>query len=131
METGPHMLTSEDRTWGMLAHLLAAGGYFLGLLAWAGPLVVWLVKRNSSPFAAYHGLQSLYFQLVWMAALTVGWIVTVVLMMLLVGFLLIPVMCALTLVPVIWAVVAGVKANAGEWYEYPLAGRWAARTLGM
>jgi uncharacterized protein len=89
------------------------------------------VKREDSQFARFHALQSLLFQLLWMAALTVGWIVTFVLSFVLVGLALFPVMAAAHLVPVIWAVIGGVKANNGEWYEYPLVGRWALNNSGI
>jgi len=124
-------LTSEDRTWGMLAHLLAAAGHFMAVLSWLGPLVIWLMKRETSRFAAFHALQSLLFQLGWMAILAIGWVITGVLSMILVGLLLIPVMIAAHLVPVIWAVIAGIKANNGEWYEYPVVGRWALNNTGI
>ncbi len=41
MEQPPSAVSSDDRTWGMLAHLLAAGGHFLVILSWLGPLIVW------------------------------------------------------------------------------------------
>jgi hypothetical protein len=117
----------DERTWAMLAHVLAAAGHFVAVLAWLAPLVVWLVKKEQSRFAAFHGLQSLLFQLMWMVILAVGWGITTLLMAVLIGFLLVPVMIALHLVPVIWAVVAGIKASNGEWYEYPVVGAWARR----
>jgi uncharacterized membrane protein len=89
------------------------------------------MKRETSRFAAFHALQSLLFQLAWMAILAVGWVIVGILSMVLVGLLLIPVMIAAHLVPVVWAVIAGIKANNGEWYEYPVVGRWALNNTGI
>src|SRR5687768_12738889 len=61
--------TGEQRTWAMLAHLLALPGLLtlFGWLTWVGPLVVWVCRRKDSPFVAFHALQSLLFQLAWIA----------------------------------------------------------------
>jgi uncharacterized Tic20 family protein len=129
----PQPLSSDDRTWGMLSHLGAVAGIVLGVgtIGWLAPLVIWLVYRERSPFVGFHALQELFFQLAWLAILAVGWGITLILMMLLVGFLLLPVMGILHLVPIIWAVIAAIKANNGEWYEYPLVGRWALNNIGI
>jgi len=130
------MVTNDDRLWGMLAHILGAAGMLLSVatLQWAGPLVVWLYKRDSSTFAAFHGLQSLLFQLAWFAIFWVVGIVLFIISVMTLGlgfFIMVPIMFALSLVPLIWSVVAGLKANAGEWYEYPVVGPYARRSLGI
>lgn len=130
------MVTNDDRLWGMLGHITAAAGMVLGLgmLQWAGPLVVWLYKRESSPFAAFHGLQSLLFQVAWLVLMLIVGVVGGILTVLTLGLgviVLIPVLIALSVVPLIWSIVAGLKANAGEWYEYPIVGPYARRSLGI
>src|SRR5262249_59728087 len=122
-----------DRTTAMLAHLLGAAGYLLsvGVLSWLGPLLIYLLKREQSRFVAFHALQSLAFQLGWIAIIAIGWWVTHVLMWVLIGFLLLPIMALLFLVPLIWSVYAGIQASNGLWYEYPVAGAWARRMVGV
>lgn len=76
-----------------------------------GPLVVYLVKKDDSEFAAFHALQSLYFGLMFLGVtvLTCG-----------VGVVLV--------VPyVIFEVLAVVHASNGEWYQLPIAGPLAFR----
>jgi uncharacterized protein len=122
----PEPLTREDRTWGMMAHLLAAAGHLVAVLSWLGPLIVWLVKKDTSRFAAFHGLQSLFFQLAWMVILAIGWAIVG---FSIIGCVAVPAMIALQFVPAIWAVVAGIKANNGEWYQYPVVGEIALRMV--
>src|SRR5436309_1203884 len=117
----PPFPTGEQRTWAMLAHLLTIPGYLsgLGYLSWLGPLVIWIKRRNDSPFVAFHALQSLIFQLFWAAALAIAWSLAIFSWQAVVALFAMPV------VPVVWAVIAGLKANNGESYEYPVAGKCA------
>jgi uncharacterized protein len=119
----------DDRTWGMLAHLGGVAGLVLGAgaLGWVVPLVIFLWKRRDSPFAAFHALQALLFHLAWAAIFILAGIVTVVLMFVLIGFLMIPLLLVMGLVPLIWSIVAAVRANNGEWYRYPIVGEIALR----
>ena len=129
----PQPITSDDRTWALLSHLGAVAGLVIGFgtLGWLAPLIIWLVKKDSSRYVGFHALEELFFQIAWAVILGVGWGITFVLMMVLVGFLLVPVMIALYFVPIVWSVVAGIKANNGEWYEYPVVGRWALNNVGV
>jgi len=57
-------LTSEEKQWGMACHLSALAGLFLPTFGHVlGPLVVWLLKKDSSPFVDAEGKESLNFQL--------------------------------------------------------------------
>jgi uncharacterized Tic20 family protein len=124
--------TSDDRTWAMAAHLLGAVGWLsYGILSWLGPLAIYFLKREQSRFVAFHALQSLFFQLASMAIIWVAGVIIYALCFLLIGFFLLPILFALPVVPIIWAIVAGLKANAGEWYEYPVVGQWARRNLAV
>lgn len=123
-------ISTEDRNWAMGAHLWSAANILSGhALAWLGPLVIWLYKRNSSRFIAFHSLQTLLFTLVWAGILIVGWCITLALTFLVVGILLWPVMFALHLVPAVFNIIGTIKAANGEWYEYPIVGRWALNNV--
>jgi uncharacterized Tic20 family protein len=115
----------------MLAHALAVAGHVFSasVLCWLGPLIIWLTKRETSRFVAFHALQSLLWQLVIMGILIVGWTIVGILCMVLIGIFLLPIMAILHFVIAIGSVIlsgiAAVKANNGEWYELPLVGQWA------
>src|SRR5438094_7023424 len=96
-DSGP--TTADERTMAMVAHLLGAAGYLLsfGALSWLGPLLIYLFKREQSRFVAFHALQSLAFQLGWIAIIAIGWWLTQVLMVVVIGFLFVPIMILLGL----------------------------------
>lgn len=108
----------------MAAHL-SAFVVLLGLpLPFLGPLVIWLVRRDTDPYAAIHAREALNFQLTMLIALTVGAIVTVVTAIILVGFLLIPVLIAAVVAWFVLVIVAAIKAANGEHYRYPFTIRF-------
>lgn len=106
-------LSEDDRTMAMLCHLL---GMFTGFL---GPLIVWLVKKDQSPFVDHHGRESLNFQLTILLAMLALGSVTFVLMLVLVGFLLVPVLAAIPIIALIFEIIAAIAAQRGEWHRYP------------
>src|SRR4051812_11305473 len=78
--TGPAP-TPDDKTMAMLAHLL---GIVTGFV---GPLIIWLVKKDQSPFVDDQGKEALNFQL----TLLIGWLVASVTAAFCIGFFLMPV----------------------------------------
>ena len=108
----------DERTWSVLSHLSMFLNLFTGFLGPVAALVIWLVYRDRSPKVAFHALQSMWYQVAWVVILTVGWTVTGLLTIVLVGFLLIPVMAIVTFVPFIHAGYAAYKVSKGEDYRY-------------
>jgi uncharacterized protein len=100
------MRPEEERMWAIGAHL---GGIFLGFIA---PLVVWLVFKDRSAFLDRTGKESLNFQL----TLLIGYLVSFVLMIVLVGFLL---FFVVWLGGIVLMVLATIKVASFEDYRYP------------
>ena len=67
----------------------------------------------------FHALQSLLYQVAWTVILAVGWAVSAILTVVLVGFLLFPVMAILTVVPFVHMGYAAYKVSQGVDYRYP------------
>jgi uncharacterized Tic20 family protein len=111
-ETGHgNVVVPEERNWAVAAHLgsILTAWFALGLVA---PLVVLLVKGNTSPFVRRHAVESLNFQinaLVYSA-------VFFVLLFVLIGVILLPLYGIFYLVCVI---LATIRASAGEEFRYP------------
>jgi uncharacterized Tic20 family protein len=113
--------TPEERNWAMAAHLgsFVAAYIALGLLA---PLLVLLVKGDSSPYVRRHSVESLNFQitvLIWTA-------VAIVLAVLTLGIgllVILPVAIVVALFYVVVVVLASVRASGGRDYRYPLTMR--------
>ena len=82
-------------------------------------LVIWFVYKDHSQKVAFRALQSMWYQLGWLVILAVGWTVTTLLLVILVGFVLIPVMAIVSVVPFVYAGYAAYRVSQGEDYRYP------------
>jgi uncharacterized protein len=124
----PSGLSSETRGWGIAAHLSGLGGALLTAvtLGFAGPLVVWLLKREDHPFIDHHAKEALNFQLTTLLALVVGTLAAIPVFLL--GFLTfgllwliaIIAVAAATVVWFIFPIIGAVRAGNGEGYRYPI-----------
>ena len=118
----PSGLSSSLRTYGMLTHLSAFGGALVAL-AFVGPLIMWLVRRDEHPFIDHHGKEALNFNLSMLLYGVIGIVASVATL----GIGLVVVAPAAVVFFVTWVVttiVAAVKANNGEGYRYPLTIRF-------
>ncbi|MBE3070089.1 MAG: DUF4870 domain-containing protein [Acidobacteria bacterium] len=117
--------SKEDRSMAMIAHLL-------GLVGFLGPLILYLVKKDSSSkYVQYHMKQSLFYQValivVFIALVIIGGIgsfVTAGLMMCLIG----PLMGLAMLGAVAYLVYGAVQVNAGKDFEYWMIGEWVRKS---
>jgi uncharacterized Tic20 family protein len=114
------MGAQEEKSWSVLAHLSVFLNLFTGFLGPVAALGIWLVYRDRSPKVAFHALQSMWYQVAWLVVLGIGWAFTGLLMLILVGFLLVPVMAIVTLVPFANAAYAAYKVSRGIDYRYPV-----------
>lgn len=105
--------SKEERTWAMFAHLSAFAGHIIPFGHIAGPLVIWLLKKDELPLVNDQGKEALNFQITMTLAFAAG----IALAFLLIGFFILPV---IWLFDIIFTIVATVKANEGVAYRYPL-----------
>ncbi|HOX55585.1 MAG TPA: DUF4870 domain-containing protein [Candidatus Paceibacterota bacterium] len=105
--------------WNMFCHLSALAGYAIPFGNVLGPLLIWQIKKNEFPSVEEHGKAALNFQLTVLIALLVGVIAAVLLSFVCIGFLLVPVVVVIGLAGLVFAIIAGIKANNGEAYRYP------------
>lgn len=134
--TPPPLSPADERTWAMIAHLTILTNLFTGFLGPIAALVVYLVYKERSRYVAYQSLQSFVFQLVWWvcggALVGIVWTITGVLSAVLIGLLLIPLACVITLVPLaalVYGVVGAVQCSQGQDFRYWLVGDWVRSTL--
>ncbi|ALN65368.1 MULTISPECIES: DUF4870 domain-containing protein [Lysobacter] len=106
-------ISQDEKTWGMLAHLSTLVGLIIPFGSVLGPLVVWLIKKDTMPFAAEQGKEALNFNITVLIAFIVSAILTIVL----IGFLL---MLAVGLAWLVLTIMAALAANKGESYRYPM-----------
>lgn len=116
---GSSLSPRDERSWSSLAHLSILVNLVTGFGGLIAAPVVWLVYRERSPKVAFHALQSFWYQAAWAVALTVGWAITGLLTIVLVGFLLMPFMALASLAPFVHGVYAAYRVNQGVDYRYP------------
>jgi uncharacterized protein len=100
-------LTDEEKQMAMFCHLGALiGGFIL-------PLIIWLMKKEESPFIDKHGKEVLNFSITLAIVSMIG----------------IPLTCGLLILAILpmaimFHVQGGMAASRGEFYEYPMSFRF-------
>lgn len=113
------MSPSDERTFGMLAHLVPAIALPLsaGTLGFIASLVVYLVYKDRGPFVRAHAANSLNVQIMTLICL----VVSGVLMLVLIGFILYPLVIVIA---VVIHAVGALKARDGVWWNPPMTPRF-------
>jgi uncharacterized Tic20 family protein len=106
------MPSAEERQWAMFAHLSALAGLLVPFGSIIGPLVIWLIKKDTMAFVNDQGKEALNFNITVAIAAVVCW----VLCFILIGILL---FAALAIVWLVFVIIAAIKANEGTLYRYP------------
>jgi len=104
-------VTESERLLAILSHLLTLFTSFVG------PLIIYLLKKDESPFVRQHAVESLNFQL----TLFIFYFIAFVLLFVIIGVLLMPLIGLLHLVLVI---VATIRASDNKLYRYPFSIRF-------
>lgn len=100
----------DEKTLALITHL---SGIVAGFIV---PLIIWLINKDKPEkgFITGQSKEALNFQI----TVLLAWIVAMVLSFLLIGFLLYPV---ILIGNIVFCILAGIKANNGENYRYPVA----------
>lgn len=98
--------TKDEKAMGLLAHLL-------GIIGVIGPLIIWLIKKDSSPFVEDQAKESLNFQI----TVLIVWAAAGVLSFAHLGFI----MPLIPIANLVFCIIAAMKANEGIKYRYPFA----------
>ncbi len=100
-------VSKDAKTFGMLCHLL---GLFTSFI---GPLVIWLIKKDSDKFVDDQGKEALNFQI----TVIIGYAIAFVTTFIIIGAILFPIIWICDL---IFCIMGTVKANNGQAYRYPV-----------
>ncbi len=113
----------EERQWAMFAHLsVLVGGLLTSVIGgWGffiGPLVIWLMKKDTMPFVNDQAKEALNFSIMVSAIFLILLILTFVTLG--IGALLtVPVALVVGIGALVLIVMASMKANEGVAYRYP------------
>lgn len=108
LATPPPMSPADEKLWSTLIHV---GGIFFYFMP---SLIGYLVLRDRGPFVRGHTATALNFQLTMIIAAFAGLVLTLVF----IGYL---VLTAVSVLIIVFSIIAAVAANRGEAYVYPLS----------
>ena len=131
-------ISLSDRQWAASAHFLALllaflTAWLVGVAGIVGAGIIYLLKRDDSPFAAEHAREAINFNLsmllysaaavaigIFLAGATVLTLGIGLIVTLPAGLLLLAVAAGIALMWLVCSLIAGFKAWNGEHYRYPL-----------
>ena len=118
--------SDEEKRWALFAHLstlvggLLTSGWLFSLGFFIGPLIIWLVKKDSMPFVADQAKEALNFGI----TVTLACFVLMMLTILTLGIgalVTVPTLLVIGIVALVLVIIATVKASEGVAYRYPVA----------
>jgi len=108
-------VSKDEQNWAMFCHLAGLAGFVVPFGNVIGPLVIWLIKKDTMPLVDRHGKEALNFQI----TVAIAAIVCVILMFVLIGFFL---LIAVGIGALVLTIIATVKVSNGDFeYRYPFA----------
>jgi hypothetical protein len=110
----------QENNWAMWAHISTFLSMLVPLGNFIGPIIVWQLKKNESEFVADQAKEALNFQI----SLMIYMLISAVLIFVVIGIFL---LIGLAIFSLIMVIVAGVKANQGEYYRYPMCLRFISQ----
>jgi uncharacterized Tic20 family protein len=110
--------SQKANTWAMFCHLSALS-LFLGIPVGniIVPLIIWLVKKDELALVDEQGKESLNFQI----SMTIYAFVAGILSFAFIG---IPLLIIIGVIDIVLVIIASVKTNQGEKYQYPFTIRF-------
>ena len=106
--------TAEERQMGLFLHLSQLANMLAPPLGIIAPIVIWQLKKEEMPPLDAHGKMVTN----WIISSLIYWVISAVLIF--VFFIgLIP-MFGLVIASIAFPIIGGIKANNGEFWEYPL-----------
>jgi uncharacterized Tic20 family protein len=123
----PSGIEADQRQWAMFAHLSAIAGAILtsGVGGWGtflGPLIIWLVKKDTMPFVDDQAKEALNFNITVAIVFFALWVLVFVTLG--IGLVIaIPAWFVIGIAWLVFTIIAAIKANDGVAYRYPFSVR--------
>jgi uncharacterized protein len=113
-EVGPEKQDQQTRQWAFILHLSVLAGFLVPLAGLVVPIVIWQLKKYDLPGIDAHGKNAVN----WIISAIIYAVVSVPLVFVIIG---IPMLMALGALGVVFPIIAGIKANDGELWKYPMS----------
>lgn len=104
----------EPNVFTMLLHLSQLSGFLIPFGGIILPIVMWATNKNDSELVDKHGKIVLN----WVISLTIYMVVGFILIFAFVGVIIV---IGLAITSIVFAIIGAIKANNGEYWEYPLS----------
>lgn len=105
--------SKDERIWAMLCHISSFAFFIFPFGNIVVPLIIWLIKKDEYSLVDDQGKESLNFQV----SVTIYALICLLLIVVAIGLVFLGILFVVAFVLVI---VAGIKANDGVAYRYPL-----------
>ncbi len=122
----PATVSPDERQWAMFAHLsallggLVTSGWAGSIGFFIGPLVIWLMKKDTMPFVDDQAKEALNFAI----TVSIACLVLLVLTLVTLGIgalLTVPLFAVIGIGALVLVIIAAMKAKEGIAYRYPFA----------
>jgi len=114
LNTTPNASSDKDaRMWSMILHLSMLSNFVIPIAGIIAPIVIWQIKKDEYPIVDVHGKHAVN----WIITAFILSVISFILIFAVVGFFLLG---ALAICSVVFPIIAGIKANNGEVWKYPL-----------
>jgi uncharacterized Tic20 family protein len=116
--------SAEEKQWALFAHLSALLGAFVtglwfGWGCFIGPLIIWLIKKDTMPFVNDQAKEALNFNI----TLAIVGLVLLILVIMTFGIGLLiawPIGMIVGVAWLVFTIIAAIKASEGVAYRYPI-----------
>jgi uncharacterized protein len=106
-------MDQQTRQWAMFIHLSFFAGYVVPMAGLVLPIVLWQIKKEELPGIDAHGKMVTNFIL----SMIIYSLISTLLIVVFIGFFM---LIALTVISIIFPIIGAIKANNGEFFQYPL-----------
>jgi uncharacterized Tic20 family protein len=103
--------------WAMFCHLSAFAGTIIPFGSILGPLIIWSIKKDEYPTIDPHGKEAVNFNI----SIAIYMIISAIFIIIVIGIFM---LIALWIFQTVLIIMASIKANNGESFEYPLSIRF-------
>jgi uncharacterized protein len=115
MQYQPNMSlqTPEQKQMGLFLHLSQLLNFLIPFGGVVAPIVIWQIKKDQMPALDAHGKMIVNWMISCLIYGAISFVLTFVIIGIF-GFL------ALAILGIVFPIIGGIKANNGEYWEYPL-----------
>ena len=103
----------DGQMWSMILHLSLLSNCVIPIAGIIAPIVIWQIKKDEHPIVDVHGKNAVN----WIISAVIYSVICFILVFAFIGIFLLFILGALS---VVFPIIAGIKANNGEVWKYPL-----------